>query len=61
MQFTSVDLFHERVFMPQNGGKMSLFTVNREKERNRGREKSGGARDGISLIQYLLIKHNYFL
>lgn len=56
----SVGLF---VFMPQNVGKMSLFTVNRKRARegNRGRERSGGARDGISLIQYLLIKQNYFL
>lgn len=33
----SVDLF---VFMPQNVGKMSLFTVNRKRER--GRETEGG-------------------
>ncbi|KAM7370983.1 hypothetical protein PAMP_010489 [Pampus punctatissimus] len=41
--------------------KMSLFTDNTEKQRNRGREVSGGASDGISLIQYLLIKQSYFL
>ena len=35
-----VDLFHKPVFVPQSGGKMSLFTVNREREKQREGEVS---------------------
>lgn len=51
------------VFMPHSVGEIALFTVNREwaGDGNRRRERSGGASNGISLIQYLLIKQNYFL
>lgn len=45
------------VFTSPNVGKIRVFTVNREQEA----ETEGEVRDGILLIQYLLIKQNYFL
>lgn len=60
----SVDLFHKLLFMPQNLKCLCLPLTQRKRESDRGKgggERSGGARDGISLIQYLLIKQNYFL
>lgn len=58
-----VDFFSEFVFTPPEcGWKASaqcLLLI--ERERNRERERSGGIADGISLIQYLLLKQGYFL